>query len=233
VNDLCASDLLSRIFPPGVAIAEATQDPVEELLFPEEEAAVRSAVAKRQQEFRAGRACARAALRKLGLPTQPLPVGPDRAPVWPEGVVGSITHTQGFCAAVAAWRHEIAGLGVDAEQRAAVQPSLLRHIGAEEERAWMARTPPPAHGDWPTLLFSAKESLYKTLAGGGGHAKIPDFHDAVVAAPPVRGVFRIELRGSAWPWWMPRTVEGRFLFSEAHVITGIWIRPPVGSSPMG
>lgn len=216
-----------------MATAEATQDPEEEPLFPEEEHAVRSAVAKRQREFRAGRACARAALRKLGLPPEPLPVGPNRAPVWPEGVVGSITHTRGFCAAVAAWRQQIAGLGVDAEQRGAVQPSLLRHIATEVERAWMARTSPPAHADWPTLIFSAKESLYKTLAAGGGHPRIPGFHDAVVVAPPARSTFRIELCGSAWPSWVPRTVEGRFVFSEAHVVTGIWIHAIVDSSPIG
>jgi len=233
VNDSGASDLLSRIFPPSVATAEATQESPHEPLFPEEEAAVRSAVAKRQREFRAGCAGARAALRKLGLPPQPLPVGPRRAPVWPEGVMGSITHTRGFCAAAAAWQQQIAGLGVDAEQRGAVQPSLPRHIATEVERAWMTRTPPPPRGDWPTLLFSAKESLYKTLAARRGHTRIPDFRDAVVPAPPEREAFRIELRGSAWPSWVPRTVESRFVFYEAHVVTGICIRPPVDFSPTG
>src|SRR5277367_2552834 len=62
------------------------------------------AVRARRTEFLAGRACARSALRKLadGRADDAIPIGPDRAPVWPAGIVGAITHAHGFAAAAVA-----------------------------------------------------------------------------------------------------------------------------------
>ena len=71
-------------------------------LFPEEEALVAGAVTKRREEFAAGRNAARAALAGLGPPPCPLLRAGRRAPAWPQGIVGSITHCSGFCCAVVA-----------------------------------------------------------------------------------------------------------------------------------
>src|SRR5215469_16812348 len=73
-------------------------------LRPAEAAIVARAVEKRRAEFATGRACAHAALDAWGAPDAPLLPGPDRAPLWPDGFVGSISHARGACAAVAAPR---------------------------------------------------------------------------------------------------------------------------------
>ena len=73
-------------------------------LRPEERAYVESAVPRRVREFAAGRQCARLALRELGGPDEAIPVGLSRQPKWPPGIVGSITHTVGYCLAVVAVR---------------------------------------------------------------------------------------------------------------------------------
>jgi 4'-phosphopantetheinyl transferase EntD len=83
--------VLERILPPGVTVVSTTGERSVDL-YPEEEAAVGNAVEKRRREFVTARACAREALAQLGLPAQPIPAGPRGEPVWPQGVVCSITH---------------------------------------------------------------------------------------------------------------------------------------------
>ncbi|WP_234705049.1 4'-phosphopantetheinyl transferase family protein [Sinorhizobium meliloti] len=81
----------------------------------EEESAIATAVKSRRREFSIGRACARAALSKLGFPPSAIPTGPNREPLWPSGVVGSITHCAGFHAAAVALQKDCVALGIDVE----------------------------------------------------------------------------------------------------------------------
>ena len=67
--------MIEEILPPEVATAEAFDDAAPAVLFPAEEAAIARAVPKRRSEFATGRACARAALAKLGLPPSPVHTG--------------------------------------------------------------------------------------------------------------------------------------------------------------
>lgn len=224
VRERCG--IAGALFPASVATAETSGEEESPPLYPEEEAAVARAAARRRREFRAGRVCARAALRALGHPPCAIPVGPDRAPLWPEGVVGSITHTRGLCAAAVARRRDAVGLGLDAERRGAVRRELLARICTEEELAWMERTPAPPGGDWPTLVFSAKESVYKAVQGAGGLEGTPGFHAAALPVPPAEGAFRVELRGGRWPAVAPGTLRGRYAFAPGHVLTGVWLPPP-------
>jgi len=117
-------------------------------LRPEEREMMSRAVEKRRREFTAGRVLARRAMRRLGLREGPLVNGEDRAPVWPSGVVGSITHTKGWCAVALA-------RDADLEERlwdTICTPhdlDLLRSF-PERDRGWLGK-----------LVFSAKESGYK------------------------------------------------------------------------
>ena len=88
----------------------------------------------------------------------------DRAPIWPDGVVGSITHTGDFAAAAVAWAADIAALGIDSEK--IIDPAAARDIAD----VCMVDEPilfKPAHGrsfcEFCTFVFSAKESVFKCL----------------------------------------------------------------------
>jgi 4'-phosphopantetheinyl transferase EntD len=81
--------------------AEAFDDPPDGVLFPEE-AAISRAVEKRRRDFRTVRHCSRRALRELGVPPTAVAPGERRKPVWPPGVVGSLTHCTGYRAAAVA-----------------------------------------------------------------------------------------------------------------------------------
>lgn len=142
---------LRGLAPEGAGLGWA--DPrADHALMPGE--AVPGAILSRQREFAAGRAAARAALAAFGVPAQALPMGADRAPVWPAGVVGSITHTAGACLAVALPSARCRGIGLDLEEDHPLDPDLWEMVLRPEERAGMT-------GAQAKAVFCAKEAAYK------------------------------------------------------------------------
>lgn len=126
---------------------------------------VERAVAKRQAEFLAGRFCAREGLRRVTGQMVVPELGDDRAPVWPTGSVGSITHTQGWAAAVIGQQIDYAGVGLDAEiimsdERA--RP-LSRQILTPSEQVRFRDDLSNHSGLFITLAFCLKETLFKAL----------------------------------------------------------------------
>jgi 4'-phosphopantetheinyl transferase EntD len=149
----------------GAPVACAELDPrqlsSEVQLFDEEAHAVAKAVDKRRQEFTAGRALARQALRTAGSGDAPLLPAPQRVPDWPAGALGSITHTDRWCAAVVGLSHEVSIIGVDVEPDTPLMPELWSRICRPEEQAWLATQDEAQRGVMAKAIFSAKESLYK------------------------------------------------------------------------
>lgn len=164
---------------------------------------LQGAVLKRQIEFLAGRACAQHAIARLtGQAQTVIPAHEDRSPVWPAAVVGAITHTAGYAAALVAPHPAYAGIGIDCEQwLRPEQLPLQRYICASHElEALLAldRTWTPA--EWLTLIFSAKESLYKCLYPRV--RKYFGFHAArVVAVHTAQQTFTIQLEDEIHAIW--------------------------------
>jgi 4'-phosphopantetheinyl transferase EntD len=154
--------MIGDILPPRVAAVEVFADLADVLLYPDEEAAVASAVDKRRREFATGRACARAALAELGLPPVSIVPGPRGAPRWPSGVVGSSTHCAGYRACAVARDREFVTIGLDAEPHDELPHGVLGAVASPGERARVtALAGAMPHLRWDRLLFSAKESVYK------------------------------------------------------------------------
>jgi 4'-phosphopantetheinyl transferase EntD len=154
--------MLEEILPGEVAVVATRDDILDATLFPEEEQVVARAVDKRRREFTTGRACARAALAQLGLAPQAIPTGQRGAPRWPPGVVGSITHCEGFRACAAARTKDLATVGIDAEANQPLPEHLIGDIALPRERALLGileREDPRVN--WDRLLFCIKESVYK------------------------------------------------------------------------
>lgn len=146
----------------GDVIAEEV-DPASALdeLLPDERALVERAVEKRVREFRAGRHCAHRALTRLGQPLAPLLSDASRAPRWPVGVVGSISHCSGLAAAVVANTCSQQALGIDVEVDSPIDRKLWSSITREAELSWLDRLPPSRAGHAAKLLFSCKETFFK------------------------------------------------------------------------
>jgi 4'-phosphopantetheinyl transferase EntD len=153
--------MIQRLVPAS-ACAEMFSDAPESTMFSIEAAAVEGAVAERRREFGTVRYCARKALLEIGVPAVPVLPDVDRAPRWPVGVVGSMTHCAGYRAAVVARSRELCSVGIDAEPHAAVPEAALDLILRDEERARLlalADARPDLH--WERILFCAKEAVYK------------------------------------------------------------------------
>lgn len=128
-------------------------------------ASIQRSVAKRQAEFLAGRLCAREAMRLLdGRRHVPL-IGDDRAPVWPQDLCGSITHSTGWAAAIVTSKQHWRGLGMDVEQVMSSERAsrLAGEILTADEMQRMADGPEHQVALRVTLTFSLKEALFKAL----------------------------------------------------------------------
>lgn len=153
---------------------------LEYVLAPEEAAILKPGVAgRRVRGFTLGRAAAALSLKGLaaavdGKPAatgqgvlrllQPVLQGLQREPVWPEGVVGSISHTTGWAIAVTALRTDVTSLGIDLERIAGRQGiDISRRVCRPSELEWLAALSEAEQQLYQLVIFSAKESVYKAL----------------------------------------------------------------------
>jgi 4'-phosphopantetheinyl transferase EntD len=175
--------LLRGLLSPYVAVAECGTDPPDVVLFPEEQHVIARAVEKRRREFGSVRHCARRALAELGVPPQPILPGRRGAPQWPAGVTGSMTHCAGFRGAAVAHSADIAALGVDAEPHEPLPDGVAEVVLRPEERDGVARLAETHPGvAWDRLVFSAKESVFKTWYPSTGREL--DFGEATIDFDP-------------------------------------------------
>lgn len=121
------------------------------------------AVASRKEEFVAGRICASVALSKLGFKLDSLPMGDKREPIWPEGIVGSISHTKGIALALVDKKSSSKSIGIDVEEiiKDDKRKTIERMVAFDKELAFINLF--AQKNKAYTVLFSAKEALYKLI----------------------------------------------------------------------
>jgi 4'-phosphopantetheinyl transferase EntD len=147
-------------FAPAAAAAVGNAADDNPLLPPEDRFAC-SMVPGRKAEFAAGRAAARGAIAQLGLTAAGLSMAPDRQPIWPANIVGSISHADGLACAVAARSNRLGALGIDLEPDRALEPELWPTVCSEHELTDLALEGPRGRGRRVLRLFCAKEALFK------------------------------------------------------------------------
>ena len=226
MNFATLSPAFAGLFPAGVVAAELRGAGDAASLLPEEALSVVRAVPKRVQEFAAGRACARRALAEFGITDYPLRVAPDRQPLWPPSLIGSITHTAGLCAAVVAERTRLRALGVDTEVVGDVKRELWPTICTAPELESLAALDPTSRMAAVTLMFSAKEAFYKCQYPLTGQWL--NFHDLIVNFPELaeRGEFvvtptrRLAIFDAAPSLPSHMSLRGRYRFHQGYVSAG-------------
>jgi len=216
--------VLERILPASVAVVSRSEDVDGAELFPEERAALGQAVGKRRREFVTARACAREALGQLGLAAQAVPSGARGEPLWPQGIVGSITHCEGYRACALARSTDLLTIGVDAEPNQPLPDGVLGDVALAEEREWIRSLAGEApEVSWDRLLFSAKESVYKAwfpLA-----QRWLGFEDASLQVDRGSGTFsaRLLVPGPRLGEHELRGFRGRWQVADGLVLTAIAI----------
>ncbi|MEU2235245.1 4'-phosphopantetheinyl transferase [Streptomyces vietnamensis] len=221
--------MIGTLLPPAVSVAEAFGDPPGPTLLGPEREAVRAAAPKRLAEFTTTRWCARRALAGLGMPPVPIPRGRRGVPVWPPGIVGSMTHHDGYRAAAVARQADARSLGIDAEPHLPLPEGVLELIALPTELrrvAELSRRHPLVR--WDRLLFSMKESVYKAwfplTYRWLGH------EEADIAMDPAGG-FTARLLASH-PQVPAEGFTGRWAVDRGLVVTSVLV-PPYPAPPGG
>ena len=202
---------LKALFPPDVAVAAeriGAYDPA--TLWPEEQQAMAGAVPRRLAEFAAGRVAARRVLHSLGHPPAALPIGPDRAALWPAGLCGSIAHDADLALAVA---RRGAPLGIDLEPDAPLEDTLWPVICSPEELQRLT-------GDTARLVrrvFCAKEAVFKAQ----DPAARALFGFEAVAVTLVEDGFDAQFRADVGAFRSGQVLTGRLALVDGLVLAGV------------
>lgn len=220
---------LAHLFPQGVVAAELLGNAPLALLTEPELQFISHCADKRIQDFTAGRACAHRALSELGVTDFSLLSASDRAPIWPPSIVGSITHTEGYRAAVVAYKRDLCSIGVDCESVAAVDRDLWSRICHPVELERLAQLDDSRSQQLAALIFATKEAFYKcqyplTKQWVG-------FEDVVIEPatwPADSGTFRVlPQKPLGLDSALVASLPGRFVFRDRWVIAGISVPPDV------
>lgn len=188
-------------------------EPIGELR-PVEAEFIANAIDRRRLEFALGRHLARQAMVALGGQPSGIGVGPSRRPIWPDGFVGSISHTRGLVAVAVAPADMARGIGIDIERRHSVSQDIAGQILTGPE---LDRHDEAPELDLATTIFSAKETVYKTTN------PITEtwlgFEDATVTVDEIGGTFLAEIGGAVDHPMAGKTLSGRLFRALDHVIT--------------
>ena len=194
------------------------------------------AVPRRQAQFRAGRYCAMRALEALdaGIDQRHVDRAPSGAPIWPVGVTGSITHTDDFASAAVASTTAVVSLGIDTERIMSEQQAReVGHLVASSMELEHCRAAGIGSPAAVTLVFSAKESIFKCLHPLVG--RMFEFDDVrLVGVDAAMQTFRAELMNDTRPRvlrWDParRTIRNR---RSAHPHRRVARNPGLLSVPL-
>ncbi len=216
--------MIDELLPSAVSAAEAFEDAPGRSEFPEEEAVITRSTPERRREFRTVRALARTALADMGLAPAPILPRTRGAPGWPSGVVGAMTHCTGYRAAAVAHGWRVAAIGLDAEPNLPLpNQGVLELVTSPDERAHVgalrARAPQVC---WDRLVFSAKESTYKTWFPLT--AQWLDFDEAEIEIHP-GGTFtaRLLVPGPVVDGAQLGSFQGRWMVRRDLLVTAITV----------
>ncbi len=199
------------------AVAMSAVADYRHLLLPGEAESMGRMAEVRQLGFSSGRHCAHLAQSLLGLSPQGV-LREERVPVWPAGSVGAITHSDDIAAAIASTEH--LGVGIDIEATGRVEESMYRILFTAAEQEALKRTK-PALNDADTLMFSAKESVYKAIFPTG--RKFIGFREVEVHMDPDKQTYTMTYLGEHAPNAAMNRGIGYWLKGAGHVLTLFFI----------
>lgn len=182
---------------------------------------------KRRAEFLAGRQCAYDALAQLTGNGVWLPSRQQLGPEWPTGTCGSLSHSCELAVACVGKSSQWQSIGIDVER---LQPAeraqrLASQIMTSNELAWFNPLPEEIQPSAFSILFSAKESLFKALHPLVGRRFY--FHDVELYVAPQEGRLSLQLLIDLAPKWRKYQVLAlRYLIQQDYVLSLLAIAQP-------
>jgi 4'-phosphopantetheinyl transferase EntD len=166
-------------------------------------------------------------MAELGFPPGPIVNhAVYRYPFWPPGVVGSISHSGGYCAVAIGAADRYLSIGLDIE--ANTFPFEVRKaVCSESELAWIAKWPRRRQIELLRLVFSAKECFYKCCSPLLRPHQILDFQCVDIDIDVEGGTF---VARAPKVFALASAFEGQFLELPLFTATAMWLeREPLAS----
>ncbi len=211
-------------FPDGPVAVAVTDPRVENFgAFPAEFEEMPRAEEGRRREYIAGRVAAHRAMEKLGLSARPVLTNRSRAPAWPRGLVGSLSHNATTCVALVARSSEVKSLGVTVGDDTPLGPEKIDTTCTLEERAWLATQPEAARGRLARVIFCAKEAVCKCQYPLS-HRK-PGFAALLVTPDIDTGQFEATFLADTGRFHAGARLDGRFAVADGLVHVAVVLLP--------
>lgn len=210
--------LLKGLLPGEIRTSAATIEDHVSALLPAERPFIARAVPARQHEFATGRFLVRRLLTGLGYPDFPLVSDDKRVPVWPPGIVGSISHAASLCVVAIGHESIYRGIGLDLEPDEPAKRDIERVVCRGDEHDWVAAAGEGERGRRCRVVFSVKEAVYKAFYP---HTReFWSFRDVGVS---------IDLEAGSYRAWLPEsagldTIEGRVHRRQGWIVAGAAVR---------
>ncbi len=206
---------LLSLFPKDIAAHYSRALPEHASLLPAEADCTHNMIKKRLLEFTHGRYCAHQAMQQLNLPMTAIPKGPDRAPVWPNNICGSISHSGGHAAAVIAYRSVITGIGLDIESAETLSPEVAKMICRPEEQSTYIIN------EHAKLLFSIKEAVYKCIYPLVNC--FVDFQEMEIVLHEQDASFSAQSHSENFDASLVDKLQGRYYKNSELIVSSAWI----------
>lgn len=208
---------LSAMFGPTIFVASHDVKAPADDLFAAEKTATTHMVAARHAEFQAGRHAARLALRQAGATAQPIPMGDDRAPIWPSGFTGSISHGGGFAIAAATALSQHRSVGLDIEPASDLAAELWDQVLTISERDWLDGQPYSQQGILAKVMFSIKECAYK--AQYPLSRQVLGFDALTTQFSQSTGGFDAVFQPDVAPFYQGQKISGKFAITHGLILS--------------
>lgn len=206
-----------------VLVTSSIKDATDKI-YPEELECVKNTASKRIHEFSTGRLCAKKALNQVGIKDYPVLVGNDREPIWPDNIVGSITHCKDIVGVAVAKNEAICGIGLDIERIKKLRYDISRHVCTNAEKAWLTKFSNSTEKNdlIVTLLFSIKESVYKAFYHYKG-IKL-GFQDCTITPELSGNKALIQFHNNYEVYENSVTISLRFYIGQEHIYSSTVIK---------
>jgi len=219
-----ATAQLQPLFPPTVVLRSAPIRDHFASLAESEQSCVTQAVQSRRAEFSTGRFLAADGLRELGVGAFPLERGSHNEPIWPPGIVGSISHSSGVCVVAMARTQDMKFIGIDVESSTANVTKISELILTPGEYRYEAMCESVTLADLTRITFCAKEAIFKGVFPLV--ARFVDFKEVALEIDADTQTFVARAGDDGHLDQVLRTGIGRFTIADSVLISSFFCEAP-------
>ena len=219
-----ATAQLQPLFPPTVVLRSAPIRDHFASLAESEQSCVTQAVQSRRAEFSTGRFLAADGLRELGVGAFPLERGSHNEPIWPPGIVGSISHSSGVCVVAMARTQDMKFIGIDVESSTANVTKISELILTPGEYRYEAMCESVTLADLTRITFCAKEAIFKGVFPLV--ARFVDFKEVALEIDAGTQTFVARAGDDGRLDQVLRTGIGRFTIADSVLISSFFCEAP-------